>query len=88
MEVSKPADSAEVHKPVTREPSPEVAVYLHLLVVIHLIDKKQIADVCPVQFFFFFPLPDGDTITGCARCRCPSEEGSAAHSPHDEHARC
>lgn len=47
MEVTKhTADgAAETPKPVTKEPSPEVAVYLHLLIVIHLIDKKHYPEV-------------------------------------------
>lgn len=48
MEVTKPAgDATESPKPVTREPSPEVSVYLHLLILIHLIDKKNYKDVRP-----------------------------------------
>ena len=47
MDVTKPtaAGAAESPTPVTKEPSPEVTVYLHLLIVIHLIDKKHYQDV-------------------------------------------
>lgn len=47
-----PAAPAEAPKHVTREPSPEASAYLHLLIVIHLLDKKQYQDVCPTNITY------------------------------------